>query len=592
MDSEPLRNELLTSQWAGISPGNIFYTGGSVGIGTITPAYILDVIGQSRIGNPALVTDASTVLRLTTSGGASYIQTGTALTGGSVGDTVFTGIFATPEFMRIKSTGFVGIGTNNPLFKFVVDNGTTTGINAVIQSSGITAGQNMSLLIGKSLAANNCGTILWNHVGDGLATNYLGFGYYGGDNKLVLTAGGYVGIGIVAPNTGATLHVYNSTYGGQIGVGQQNDSTAYTRIGMDTAWGTYIAQNCYWTGSAWNYVATGGYGGLAVMTYMLSGTWYVSTASGGTNPLTWATRLYVANGGNVGINQTGPAAQLHITGYSASGGSSLGHLLVDYPNSGAGGGNITVRNSSGATNAFSSIAFEVDGSTSYDGTNLANGFIYCKNISSTNNRSSLGFQCWTGGAQLEFLNLNWNGNSNGACNMGNCIWSNPQGDADSRNYITNKDCTNPGTNCDARLNIQDRASVYIRFIGGNTGTVTLYGSITQSGANTLYNATSDYRLKSNINSITDGLTVINKLAPKTFTFNSHPDQVTAGFIAHEVQDILPNCVNGEKDAVSDDGSILPQGLDKSYMVTYLVAAVQQLSSKVDALEARLKKAGL
>lgn len=86
----------------------------NVGIGTTSPSYLLDVNGQSRIGNPALITDASTVLRMTTSGGASYFQTGTALTSGSVGDTVFTGIYATPELMRIKSTGNVGIGITNP----------------------------------------------------------------------------------------------------------------------------------------------------------------------------------------------------------------------------------------------------------------------------------------------------------------------------------------------------------------------------------------------------------------------------------------------------------------------------------------------
>jgi hypothetical protein len=52
MDSEPLRNELLTSQWYGISPGNINYTGGNVGIGTINPVTPLQVIGNiSTTGN-------------------------------------------------------------------------------------------------------------------------------------------------------------------------------------------------------------------------------------------------------------------------------------------------------------------------------------------------------------------------------------------------------------------------------------------------------------------------------------------------------------------------------------------------------------
>ena len=94
---------------------SLFQTsGGNVGIGMTNPSYLLDVNGQSRIGNPALITDASTALRMTTSGGVAYFQAGTALTPYSVADIVFTGIFATPEFMRIKSTGNVGIGTTNP----------------------------------------------------------------------------------------------------------------------------------------------------------------------------------------------------------------------------------------------------------------------------------------------------------------------------------------------------------------------------------------------------------------------------------------------------------------------------------------------
>jgi hypothetical protein len=58
-----------------------------------------------------------------------------------------------------------------------------------------------------------------------------------------------------------------------------------------------------------------------------------------------------------------------------------------------------------------------------------------------------------------------------------------------------------------------------------------------------------------------------------------------GFIAHELQSIIPRAVDGEKDAVNEDGSIKPQGVDYSKIVVHLVAALQELSAKNDALEA-------
>jgi hypothetical protein len=100
----------------------------------------------------------------------------------------------------LNGSGYVGIGSNLPGFRLVVDNGSTLGINAVIQASGMTAGATTSILLGKELAVNNCGTILWNHVANGSAANYLGFGYYAGDNQLNVTCNGRVGIGITNPS--------------------------------------------------------------------------------------------------------------------------------------------------------------------------------------------------------------------------------------------------------------------------------------------------------------------------------------------------------------------------------------------------------
>jgi hypothetical protein len=60
-----------------------------------------------------------------------------------------------------------------------------------------------------------------------------------------------------------------------------------------------------------------------------------------------------------------------------------------------------------------------------------------------------------------------------------------------------------------------------------------------------------------------------------------------GFIAHELQEVVPGCVIGEKDAVDEDGSIKPQGIDTSFLVATLTAAIQELKAIVDAQGAEI-----
>ena len=114
------------------------------------------------------------------------------------------------------------------------------------------------------------------------------------------------------------------------------------------------------------------------------------------------------------------------------------------------------------------------------------------------------------------------------------------------------------------------------------------GTIRTSGSGTSYTTSSDHRLKSNVVPMTNGLDVVANLTPVYFTFNAEPDKVCGGFIAHVLQGVVPDAVSGVKDDVNEDGSIKPQGVDTSFLVSYLVSAVQQLSARVVELE---KKAG-
>ena len=102
-----------------------------------------------------------------------------------------------------------------------------------------------------------------------------------------------------------------------------------------------------------------------------------------------------------------------------------------------------------------------------------------------------------------------------------------------------------------------------------------------------YNTTSDYRLKENIAPMTGALAKVAQLKPVTYTWKDCgiPSQ---GFIAHELQEVVPDCVSGAKDAVDADGNPVYQGVDTSFLVATLVAAIQEQQTIITALTARIE----
>jgi len=97
---------------------------GNVGIGITNPGERLEVNGNAMVGGEIRgvgsiitgdsLTPVNGVVRITHGGGTNYIQSALKLEGDSVADLAFTGMFGGPEHMRIKTNGYVGIGTNAP----------------------------------------------------------------------------------------------------------------------------------------------------------------------------------------------------------------------------------------------------------------------------------------------------------------------------------------------------------------------------------------------------------------------------------------------------------------------------------------------
>jgi hypothetical protein len=146
---------------------------------------------------------------------------------------------------------------------------------------------------------------------------------------------------------------------------------------------------------------------------------------------------------------------------------------------------------------------------------------------------------------------------------------------------------------------------------GALGSVVQVGSISCTTSSTSYNTTSDYRLKENVTDITDGIERVKQLNPSRFNFIADADTTVDGFLAHEVSDIVPEAVSGEKDAMrdeeyevtpavlDDDGNVVTeavmgirsvpnyQGIDQSKLVPVLTAALQEAIAKIETLEAKV-----
>lgn len=115
---------------------------------------------------------------------------------------------------------------------------------------------------------------------------------------------------------------------------------------------------------------------------------------------------------------------------------------------------------------------------------------------------------------------------------------------------------------------------------------TVVGSITSSGSTTTYGTTSDYRVKEDFKPISDPVSRLLLLQPKNFAWKSNGTR-SDGFVAHEVQPVVPDAVVGEKDAVAPDGEPMLQSIDPSKLVPLLTAALQEALRTIDDLKARV-----
>jgi len=110
------------------------------------------------------------------------------------------------------------------------------------------------------------------------------------------------------------------------------------------------------------------------------------------------------------------------------------------------------------------------------------------------------------------------------------------------------------------------------------------GGITFTSSATSFVTSSDYRLKENVDYSWDATTRLKQLKPARFNFIVDADKTVDGFLAHEAQAVVPECVTGTHNEVDDDDVAVMQGIDQSKLVPLLVKTIQELEARITALE--------
>jgi hypothetical protein len=353
--------------------------------------------------------------------------------------------------------------------------------------------------------------------------------------------------GFVPPmyfKAGASTNV-TFAYGGNVGIGLSNPTAKFdvNKLANDTITRANAA-------GAFGDLFTLG-AGLLMQQTLSSPYGFALQAANAANTFQFPLLLN-PSGGNVGIGQTSPAFKLDV------------QVAV--------GNAIAVRPSTATGNAKQS-ALRLYGSESVTASRYAE--VACFNDTAGSDTNALTFSTGYGATIYERARISSDGN----LGIGT---SSPNAVPDS-GFVFQPGWSGAGNSAFAVGHASGSAggSVYAVWYLNSTS----IGSISQSGTTAVaYNTSSDYRLKNTITPMTNALAKVAQLKPCTYKWNADGSD-GQGFIAHELAEVVPQCVTGEKDAVNEDGSIKSQGIDTSFLVATLTAAIQELKAEFDAYKA-------
>jgi len=499
--------------------------------------------GSQTVVTSAVASAASTATHLAVftgtafnTGGAAIALRGSATGFNNHGMEFYAG---DSERMRIDASGNVGIGTSSPSYKIHSSgsgfNGGKVGVESTDSATSIDIkGVNGAAVNDSAFITFRDGTDARNAfiglTGDNATAGALRFATGNNTERLRIDASGNVGIGTSSPAT--KVDAFSSGSASTI-IQTRNDTTS-----------VYLDAN--------------------------NGYSYLNTFTN--HPMLFGTnnteRLRIDASGNVGIGTSSPSEKLTVSGTTAG-----GQVIAKVQNlSSASGSQARFDMATGSPNVFGLLFLQNDASPYGElshGSGLTGGMLFTSGTTS----APIVFRQ---GAS-ERMRISSTGNLL-VGTTSDLSFSSGSTDGAAVNAVNSIAVSRDGANC-LFLRRRNTDGNVVEFFRSNS----IIGSISTTATATAYNTSSDYRLKENATALTTGLATISQLNPVEFSWKLD-GSLGRGFIAHELQAVVPEAVNGAKDAVDADGNPQYQGVDASKLVPYLVAAVQELSAKVAALE--------